>query len=87
MGLEGSWKGWAQGPPARRKVPGSGKVAGGRPALPLPVAACCVTLGLCAQPLSPFRDREEGSEVPWGREVALPGGVAVRTSVFWSLGG
>lgn len=58
-GLGGSWKRWAQGPLARRKVPGSGKVAGGRPALPLPVAACCVTLGLRAQLLSLFPR-------PWG---------------------
>lgn len=46
-------RGWLEGALARtqgllagRKVPGSGKVAGWRPALPLPAAAFWVTLGL-----------------------------------------
>lgn len=59
------WKGRTQGPLAGRKVPGSGKVAGGRPALLLLAAVCWVTLGLRALPPSlSSLGYEEGSAVP-----------------------
>lgn len=53
-------KGLGQRGSAGRKVPGSGKVAGGRPAPPLPVTACRVTLDLLALP---------PASVSFGREL------------------
>lgn len=54
------------GPLAGRKVPGSGKVAGRSPALPLPAAACWVTLGLRdPSPSLSFLSNRDKSEIPW----------------------